>query len=261
MGILNITPDSFFDGGKYFSTALAVLVKHASAHAKKLINAGADIIDIGGESSGPGSVNVPLEEELCRIIPVIRAFRKSHDPKLRKIWISVDTYKAEVARQAFNAGANMINDVTALRGDPEMPHILVKTEMPLILIYSKDSTARTTKKKTKYKNVMRSVSNFLRERTRFALKCGIKRENIIIDPGMGAFVSAVPKYSFEILQQLHKLKKLGYPICVGPSMKSFLGGNIKDRGIPSIFAAWYAMQNGANIVRTHNPVPLLSAAE
>lgn len=251
MGILNVTPDSFYDGGRFFRKSAAL------KQAEYLIVNGCEALDIGGESTGPGSCDISCKEELKRILPVIFAIRSSRNRKLKNIWISIDTYKAEVARQAIEAGADMINDVTAFRCDSEMIHVVAQFQAPIILMYAKDATPRTTRTKTHYKDVMRIVGGFLQERTHFAIRHGVERSKIIIDPGMGAFVSGMPKYSFEILRRLTELTKFGYPICVGPSMKSFLGGKtMEDRRIPSIFAAWFTLQNGASIVRVHEPLPL-----
>lgn len=247
MAILNVTPDSFYDGGKFYKTV------HAVAYAQKLIEAGAHILDIGGESTAPGSQSVEAHEEILRIIPVIEAIRSFRDPRFKKVWISVDTSKAIVAKRAIEVGADMVNDVTALRGDPEMAPTLAELKAPIVLMYAKDPTPRTSRKKIRYREVIMTVKHFLQKRIRFALRHGIRRSHIILDPGMGAFVSAIPKYSFEILRRLFELQSLGYPICVGPSMKSFLGGKtIEDRKIPSIFAAWFAAQNGASILRVHH---------
>lgn len=273
MGVLNVTPDSFSDGGKFFNAGKAV------KHALKMIKEGADIIDIGGESSGPGSKFVTEEEELRRVIPVIMSLRdllslralrlrsgqaprsNPHTRLLRRslalaprndIIISIDTYKAEVARQAIAAGASIVNDVTALRGDPETAKAIANSGAKIVLMYSKDFSARTTRKKKRYKDVVRTVIKFLKSRIDFALKQGIKRSQIIIDPGMGAFISAIPKYSFEILACLKEFKKLGFPILIGASNKSFLSGAIGGRLTPTLIAHLIAVQNGANIIRVHD---------
>lgn len=244
MGILNVTPDSFSDGGVYFS------LKKAVSRAKEMIKEGANIIDVGGESSGPNSVFVPEKEELKRVIPVI----KKIVPICKKhgVLISIDTYKSEVARKAVQAGAEIINDVTALRGDPKMAQTAAKLGMPIILMYSKDPTARTTRQKKHYKNVTKTIMEFLKSRIKYAQKAGIKKENIIIDPGMGAFISAIPKYSFEILRGLNEFKKLGFPILIGTSRKSFLPGALNQRQIPSLIANLVASKNGASILRVHD---------
>ncbi|MBI2639167.1 dihydropteroate synthase [Candidatus Peregrinibacteria bacterium] len=243
MGILNVTPDSFSDGGKYMNS------RHAVERATELMYEGADIIDIGGESSGPGSIYVPVEEELRRVLLVIH---RVHRRARGKALISIDTYKAEVAMQCILNGADMINDVTALRGDPEMAHIVAETGVPIILMYSKDPTARTTRIKKRYRDVIKTVSDFFEERIDFALRAGIRRGQIIIDPGMGAFISMEPKYSYEILHRLGEFKKFCMPILVGTSRKSFLPGTIEQRLEPTLAANLLAIQNGADIIRVHD---------
>lgn len=242
MGILNVTPDSFFDGNIFLQK------KNALRHAGRMVKEGADIIDIGGESSGPGSENVSVEEELRRVIPVVKAVRK----KFPELQISVDTYKAEVARRAIAAGATMINDVTALRGDAQMARVIAESGVPVVLMYSKDPTARTTRAKKRYKDVVKTIKDFLRARIAYAKFQGIRDSQIIIDPGMGVFVSGYPKYSFEILARLKEFQPLGYPILVGASRKGFLGGALKDRLGASVVAHITAVQNGANIIRVHD---------
>lgn len=247
MGVLNVTPDSFSDGGKFFDVETAV------DQARKMIKEGADIIDIGGESSGPRSRNVGLEEELRRVIPVIK--RIVPITKKAGVKISIDTYKSQVAKQAIEAGANIINDVTALRGDPEMASVAAETGVPIILMYSKDPTARTTRIKKNYKDVVKTVMDFLKERAEFAIKSGIKKSRIVLDPGMGAFVSSEPKYSYEILRRLGEFNTLGFPILIGTSRKSFLPGAINERLIPSLIANLSAARNGASIIRVHDVAP------
>ena len=263
MGILNVTPDSFSDGGIYLTPTKAV------NRVKEMVTEGASIIDIGGESTGPGSVHVDLKEELRRVILIItrlsprlgggsrlqerKNIEAGQNSRLQNYRISVDTYKAEVARQALEAGADIVNDVTALRGDVEMARVVAEYKCPVILMYAKDDTPRTTSKKTRYKDVVQTIGDFFEERISFALGAGIQRNNIILDPGMGAFVSAIPKYSVEIIARLGELKKrFGLPILVGPSRKSFLGGKITERLEAGLSASCLAYQNGASIIRTHD---------
>lgn len=239
MGILNLTPDSFSDGGKFNN------LESALKRVKEIEKEGADILDIGGESSGPNSKNVSLEEELNRVIPVLKKIRNHI-----KIPISVDTYKSKVARQALEEGADIINDITALRGDPKMAKVIASYKCPVILMYSKDKTARTTIKNKKYSDVIQTIKKFLQERISYAKKQGINQ--IIIDPGMGHFVSAIPKYSFEIISRLKEVKSINYPILIGISRKSFLGGQLKDRDEKALPLSTIAYLNGASIIRTHN---------
>lgn len=268
MGILNVTPDSFSDAGRYFLAAnrrraprTPIRAPHtvnraAIRRAKEMINEGADIIDIGGESSGPGSSHVSLEEELRRIIPVIKKCARLPEVRRGKVKISADTYKAETARQAIAAGARIINDITALRGDTGMAGVIAKygakTGVKIILMYSKDPTARTSHMRKKYKDVVPHIKKFLRERILHARAQGIKKSQIIIDPGMGAFVSMIPKYSFEILRRLNEFKSLGCPILIGTSKKSFLGGAMLERAAPTFITNVAAMINGADILRVHD---------
>lgn len=255
MGVLNVTPDSFSDGGKFFDDGM-LDVATALFGARKMIFDGADIIDIGGESTGPGSGDVPVEEELRRVLPVIEAVAALPEVASGKVVISVDTYKAEVARRAIHAGARMINDVTALRGDSEMAsvvaHINANDAIKIVLMYSKDPTARTTREPKQYKDVAAEILEFLEERIAYARAAGIKQEQIIIDPGMGAFVSGDPKYSYEILKRLQEFKKFGLPILIGASRKSFLPGALSERLKPTLEAHALAVKNGADIIRVHD---------
>lgn len=241
MGILNVTPDSFSDGGKYFTP------KRALKRALEMENEGADIIDIGGESTGPNSKDVTIEEELRRVIPVIKLIRKH-----TKLPISIDTYKSEVAQKSLEAGANIINDVTGLRGDKNMAKVAAKYKCKIIIMFSKDATQRTTIKTRHYKNVVLEIKKFLKKQIGYAKRSGIKNDNIIIDPGMGNFISKIPGYSFEIIAKLHELKKLGFPILVGMSHKSFLGGTTAEREKKALSLSAIAYINGASIIRTHD---------
>jgi dihydropteroate synthase len=245
MGVLNVTPDSFSDGGKYLDP------KKAVKRALEMIEEGADIIDIGGESSGPDSKDVSLKEELARVIPVVRMLRAQTEA-----WVSVDTYKAEVARSAIEAGADMINDVTAFRGDKGLAHVVAESGVPVVIMYSKDSSARTTRKSLEYKNVVSFVQKFLKERVAVGMKAGVKKSQFILDPGMGAFVSSEPKYSLQILKKLEKFGEMGMPILVGASRKGFigqvLGVGLNERLEGGLAAHALAVLHGAAIIRTHD---------
>jgi len=242
MGVLNVTPDSFSDGGVYNLDP--------ASRIAQLIEEGADIIDIGGESTGPGSKEVSSEEEMKRVKPVIDHI--AENKLAEKVLFSIDTYKAPVAEYALEHGFKMVNDVTALRGDPGMIGVLLKYQPHVILMYSKDDTPRTTTESVEYDDVMASVKTFLVDRISQLAEAGFPEEKIIIDPGMGMFVSANPKYSFEIIERLDELKALSYPVCVGVSRKSFLGGKIEDREQLSVEWSLKALQNGASIIRIHN---------
>ncbi len=241
MGVLNLTPDSFSDGGKFNSLSRAI------KRFKQMEKEGADIIDIGGESTGPGSKNISLDEELSRVIPFIQKIRP-----LTALPISIDTYKAKVADQALKAGANIINDVTALRSDPKMAKIAAQHKCPIILMYSKDNSPRTTVKKKKYNDVMQTIETFFKERLKYANSQGITKSQIILDPGMGQFISAIPHYSYEIIARLKKLQSFKCQIALGISRKSFLGGQISSRLSPALLASTIAYLNGASIIRTHD---------
>jgi dihydropteroate synthase len=245
MGILNVTPDSFSDGGKFFN------VNKAVERALQMVEEGADIIDIGGESTGPGSGNVPLDEEIKRVIPVFEKLR----PKT-KVLLSVDTYKHQVALHALNIGADMVNDVTALRGDNQMAKTLASYDVPLVLMYSKDPTARTTKKDVQYDDVVKSIHFFLGERIAYAEHEGIHRERIVVDPGMGAFVSSDARYSLQVLRRLRDLDDFHLPVLVGPSRKSFIGNTLDlplhERLEGSLASCAVALMNGASIFRVHD---------
>ena len=244
MGIVNVTPDSFSDGGVFYKE------RDAEKQIQKLIKDGADIIDIGGESTGPGSPDVSAEEEMKRIKPVIDFIAKNKLAK--KAQFSIDTYKAPVARYALENGFTMVNDVTALRGDPDMIDILITYQPQVILMYSKDKTPRTTRENVNYDDVIASIKSFLIGQIVSLVDAGFPEENIIVDPGMGMFVSADPKYSFEIIERLPEIKQLGYPVCIGPSRKSFLGGKMEERDNPSVTWSLKAIKNGADIIRIHN---------
>lgn len=244
MGILNVTPDSFSDGGINSS------IQQSAISIQQMLQAGADIIDIGGESTGPGSSDVPESEELARVKPVIDYISKN---KLtEKTLFSIDTYKSSVARYALEHGFGMVNDVTALRGDPNMIDVLLKYKPYVVLMHSKDSTPRTTRETIEYDDVIATIKTFLIERIATLVEAGFPEDRIIIDPGMGMFVSADPKYSFEIIERLSELKALGYPILVGVSRKSFLGGKLEERDKSSVEYSKKALENGASIVRVHD---------
>jgi dihydropteroate synthase len=251
MGILNVTPNSFSDGGRYFDESDEKRVRMAAEGFEKMIEDGADIIDIGGESTGPGSKDVPIEEEIKRVIPVLKDVRKRSD-----ILISVDTYKAEVAKQAIENGADIINDVLALRGDRALADVLAKTDIPVIFMFSKEPTGRTSGDEKIYEDVIKYIDDFFTDRINFAEKAGIKRERIILDPGQGAFISGDVKYSLQILKRLEHFKKFGLPICLGASRKSVIGETLNlpmhERLEGSLACAAVALMNGANIIRAHD---------
>lgn len=250
MGILNVTPDSFSDGGKFYSTDVAV--KHAIQMEKE----GADIIDIGGESTRPGSKAISLNEEMNRVIPVVEELVKKI-----KIPISVDTYKSEIAKKALDLGASMINDISALRGDKNLASVVADYNVPICLMHMKGEP-RNMQINPVYDDVVREIHDFFKERSEYAISSGIKKEDIIIDPGIG-FGKRTGKGiedNWEILRRLSELKDLGFPIMIGASRKTFIGNicgddkplPVTDRLEGSLAAACLAVANGANIVRVHD---------
>lgn len=245
VGILNTTPDSYHDGGQF------ITVDQAVKRAGKMMEEGADIIEIGGESTGPGSQDVLAEEELRRTIPIIEAIRSVHpDAKL-----SIDTHKAQVAKEAIDRGVIMVNDVTAGRSDPDIFKEVAESNAQIVLMYSKDPTARTSANETQYDDVVGTVKTFLVERKSAAMNAEIPEDRIILDPGMGHFVSSDPQYSFQIIRELGRLADLG-PLFISPSRKSFLAGseNLKtvDRLPGTIVSSALAVINGATYIRTHD---------
>ena len=247
MGILNPTPDSFSEGSSFFE------FEHALAKARKFVVEGTDWIDIGGESSGPDSSEVPLEEELRRVIPLIKAVRSESD-----IWISVDTWKAEVARQSLHAGADAVNDVSALRADKEMASVIAEYKVPVVLMYSKDSTPHTTRNHFEYRDVIHSIISFFKERLEYAKLNGIQKSQVVIDPGMGFFISGNEKYSFEVIRRISELHEFDLPLLLGPSRKSFLAEvsngrslNFSERDFPCALVSSIALWQGVSFLRFH----------
>ena len=243
MGILNVTPDSFSDGGKFVDLGKAV------EQATKIQEEGADIIDIGGESSRPGAKSVPLEVELSRVIPVIEAIAKKV-----KILLSIDTMKAKVAEVALSEGAEMINDVSALRFDPKMAPLVAMSKSPVVLMHMR-GTPQSMQTNIHYNNLILEIKNFFQERISFAEMNGIEPTGIIIDPGIG-FGKSIAKDNFSILKNLEEFKSFEKPILVGPSRKAFLGHlldlPIDDREEVTAAAVAVAVMNGANLVRVHD---------
>lgn len=243
MGVLNVTPDSFSDGGRYFS------VEDAYARALEIEAQGADFLDIGGESTRPGSLPVGAEEEQRRVLPVLeRVAGKVSIP------ISIDTWRASTARLALEAGADMINDVTALRGDKEMLPLAVRRNVPVVLMHAL-WPPETMQNNPEYQDVVKDVVAFLEERGRYAVSMGMKREKIIIDPGIG--FGKTLAHNLELLRNLPRLLSTGYLVLVGPSRKSFLGMLLggkpvgeRDWGTAGAVAVCAAL--GAHIVRVHN---------
>jgi dihydropteroate synthase len=243
MGVLNVTPDSFYDKGKFFDQ------KKAVSHALEMDRDGADIIDVGGESTRPGAPDISVDEELRRVVPVIRAISKKV-----KAAISIDTRKAKVADAALKAGASIINDVSALTEDPDMASVAAKHRATIILMHMRGKP-KNMQTDPRYIDAVKDIARSLKRSIGLAKKAGINDGKIIIDPGIGFGKTA--EHNLEILKGLGYFKKLGYPLCVGVSRKSFIGKilGFKDPGdrlAGSLAAAVVASMHGANIIRTHD---------
>ncbi|AWK50506.1 dihydropteroate synthase [Clostridium beijerinckii] len=202
MGILNFTPDSFSDGGIFNNIDVAI------SHVKKMIDDGADIIDVGGESTRPGYTLISVEEEISRIIPIIKAIKENFD-----IPISIDTYKARVAEKALEAGADLINDIWGFKKEKDMAKVAAKYNVPCCLMHNRDNED--------YKNLIEDILDDLRESIKIAKEAGVKDENIILDPGIGFAKSY--EQNLETMNNLEKFKELGYPILLGTSRKRMIG--------------------------------------
>lgn len=242
MGILNLTPDSFYDKGKYTQKEAAL------TRVKEMISQGADLIDVGGESTRPGARKISAKEELRRVIPVIEKIKALFD-----IPVSIDTYKAQVARECIRAGVDMVNDISALRFDSEMKHIVAKYKVPLVLMHIK-GTPGDMQDNPHYDSLMGEIISYLRESMRIAQEAGIDEEKIVVDPGIGFGKTA--EHNLEIINKLSELKGLGRPILIGVSRKSFIGKALdlplSERLEGSLAAASLAVTQGARIVRTHD---------
>lgn len=245
MGILNVTPDSFSDGGDFVDTDEAV------RHAKQMIDEGADIIDIGGESTRPGFAEVDAEEELCRVIPVIKRLAKEID-----VPISIDTYKAAVAEAAIQAGAVIVNDVWGMQKDPKMPEVVAKYQVPVIMMHNKLGTDYS-------RDIMEEISIFLRHSIDLGLQAGIKLENMILDPGIGFGKTA--EQNVIVMARMGELNDLGCPLLLGTSRKSFIGKILdlvpKERIEGTVATTVMGIMQGADIVRVHDVKENLRAAK
>ena len=243
MGIVNVTPDSFSDGGKYFAPITAI------DFAFKLIDEGADIIDIGGESTRPGADKVSCSEELARVIPVIEGIRSNNN----KILISIDTTKSVVAKEAVEAGANIINDVSGLSFDNQMPETIAQLKAPVIIMHMKGNPS-DMQENPKYKDVIDEIITYFKEKINIAINSGIEREMIILDPGIG-FGKTV-EHNFKILSELNRFNNLELPLLIGPSRKSFIGLTLnlppEDRLDGTAATVAVGVNNGARIVRVHD---------
>ena len=248
MGVVNVTPDSFSDGGRYLNPTLAV------RHARELVAEGADLLDVGGESTRPGAREVTAEEEVGRVLPVLDGLAGVGVP------VSIDTSKLAVAEAALDAGARIVNDVTALRGDPDLASLCAQRECGVVLMHML-GTPRTMQEGPVYDDVVDDVRGFLAERIQFALDAGIAEERVWVDPGIG--FGKTLDHNLELLRRLDELRELGRPICVGTSRKSFIGKitgrEVDERLGGTIASNVIALANGAEVFRVHDVGPVRDA--
>jgi dihydropteroate synthase len=243
MAILNVTPDSFSDGGKY--TDINTILKTVEDMVKNNV----DIVDVGGESTRPGAEPVTLEEEINRVIPVIKAIHNNFP----EIDISVDTYKSKVANLAVENGAKFINDISAMTFDKEMIKVVANNDVKVVLMHIL-GTPKDMQNNPKYNDVINEVFNFLKVRVNFAIQNGVSEKNIIIDPGIG--FGKLLEHNLLLLKNIKKLKELNLPVLIGLSRKSMFGKllnlNVDERDIATIITETYCVLNGADYIRTHN---------
>jgi len=236
MGILNVTPDSFSDGGKFTDMDIAV------KHAKQMVIDGADIIDIGGESTRPGSAKVGAAEEIIRVIPIVEKMVAEINAP-----ISVDTYKAKVAEEALKVGAHMINDVWGLQKEPEIANVIAKYNVPVCIMHNQEGTEYT-------EDIILSMKKFFEKSLKIAKEAGIKDKNIILDPGIG-FGKTV-KQNIHVMKRLHELNSLGYPVLLGTSRKSMIGKILdlpsQERVEGTLSTSVIGIMHGCEIVRVHD---------
>jgi dihydropteroate synthase len=248
MGIVNVTPDSFSDGGRFLSSDAAI------RHGRELTAEGADILDIGGESTRPGADPVDVEEELRRVIPVLEGLEHA-GPRL-----SIDTTKARVAREAIDAGAGIVNDVSALRFDPELVDVVADAGVDLVLMHMLGEP-RTMQEDPRYDDVVSDVKAFLEERLAFAVAQGVHEERIWLDPGIG--FGKTLEHNLELIDRLAEIVAIGRPVVFGASRKSFLakliGRQVDERLAGTIAVNLIAYQRGARVFRVHDVAPTLDA--
>lgn len=250
MGIVNVTPDSFSDGGQHASTERAV------AHGLELVRQGTDILDIGGESTRPGATPVSIEEELARVVPVVTELASQV-----AVPISVDTYKAEVARRCLAAGSRIVNDVTALTGDPAMPEVVAKAGAGVVLMHMQGNP-QTMQQAPRYADVLVEIRGYLEARLQQLAAQGIAAERTVLDPGIG--FGKTREHNLILLARLNELGNLGRPVCLGVSRKGFLGRLLDrpvERRLASSLAAacWAAAHSAAHILRVHDVEETLDA--
>ena len=251
MGILNLTPDSFSDGGQFSDK------NQATDYALKMIEDGADMIDIGGESTRPGAEPVSLDEELKRTISIIKSIRQQSD-----CLISIDTYKSPVAEAALDVGANLVNDISGLTFDEKMIDIVIARKVPVILMHMK-GTPRSMQVDPHYNNVIKEICEFFKRKVKSAKNSGILDNMIILDPGIG-FGKRLED-NFEIIRELKQICAMGYPILLGPSRKSFIGASlnlpVEERLEGTLASITVGIMNGANIIRVHDVKETLRAVK
>jgi dihydropteroate synthase len=248
MGVLNVTPDSFSDGGRFASP------RRALDRARQMIEEGAHVIDVGGESTRPGSRPVSLEEELRRVLPVLEGLMD----RLRRIrgvrpLVSIDTTKAEVARRAASLGVDMVNDISGLSFDPAMPAVVAESGLPVVIQHIK-GRPRTMQRSTRYAHLIPEIASVLRRRVARAIAAGVRADRIVIDPGLG--FGKRRHHNLAILRHLSAFRSLGHPILIGASRKSFIGGALElpvsERLEGSLAAEALAIAGGADIIRSHD---------
>ena len=244
MGILNVTPDSFSDGGRYN------VAEAAAARAKEMVMQGADIIDIGGESTRPGFTKISIEEEVSRVVPMIKAVAQEV-----RVPISIDTYKAEVAKQAVEAGAHIINDIWGAKAEPRIAEIAAYYEVPIILMHNRDNM--------NYRSLIADMIADLYESVKIAKAAGVRDENIILDPGIGFAKTA--EHNLEVMQNLEKFTILGYPLLLATSRKTFIGHvldlPVDERMEGTGATVCLGIQKGCDIVRVHDVLEMARMAK
>ena len=246
MGIINATPDSFSDGGSFLDPQAAL------AHGLQMVAEGAEILDIGGESTRPGAQSVEADEEIRRVLPIIQALRRES-----QVLLSIDTSKAAVARAALDAGADIINDVTGLRGDPEMPALAASSKAGIVIMHMQGEP-RTMQVAPTYDDVVEEVGNFFRQALARSVACGIDPMRIALDPGIG--FGKTPEHNRRLLAELSAFLEFGRPLLVGVSRKSFLGwlagsSAMDDRFWPGVALTSLCRERGARILRVHDVKP------
>ena len=243
-GILNVTPDSFSDGGDFLDP------EAAARHAELLLDEGADVIDVGGESTRPGSDPVSEEEELRRVVPVVRKLLEARPGAV----VSVDTYRARTAEAALDAGASVVNDVTALRGDPRMAALVADAGCPVVLMHMLGEP-KTMQREPRYDDVVGEVRHFLEERVEYGNAAGVAAENVILDPGIG--FGKTPDHNLSLLRRLDTIVSLGFPVLLGASRKRFLGTitgaeEAKERVFGTVATTVLGYERGAILFRVHD---------